>query len=85
MKILGCWLAVSFGITGAWSTLCYVAQTFQRRNMLSKLKLLHHDERGQGLVEYLLILALVALAATAGMSVLAKAISVPLSPLSARF
>ena len=32
------------------------------------LKGLHNDERGQGLVEYLLIVALVALAATAGMS-----------------
>jgi Flp pilus assembly pilin Flp len=29
---------------------------------------LHQDESGQGLVEYLLIVALVALAATAGMS-----------------
>ena len=29
---------------------------------------LHTDESGQGLVEYLLIVALVALAATAGMS-----------------
>ena len=28
----------------------------------------HNDESGQGLVEYLLIVALVALAATAGMS-----------------
>jgi pilus assembly protein Flp/PilA len=32
------------------------------------LKQLHNDESGQGLVEYLLIVALVALAATAGMS-----------------
>ena len=29
---------------------------------------LHNDESGQGLVEYLLIVALVALAATAGMT-----------------
>jgi len=29
---------------------------------------IHNDESGQGLVEYLLIVALVALAATAGMS-----------------
>lgn len=33
---------------------------------------LHEDESGQGLVEYLLILALVAFAATAGMSTLAS-------------
>ena len=32
---------------------------------------LHEDEAGQGLVEYLLILALVAFAATAGMGQLA--------------
>jgi len=35
------------------------------------LRQLHRDEEGQGLVEYLLILALVAFAATAGMSTLA--------------
>lgn len=34
----------------------------------SLLKNLHNDESGQGLVEYVLIVALVALAATAGMS-----------------
>ena len=33
---------------------------------------LHKDESGQGLVEYLLILALVAFAATAGMGSLAS-------------
>ena len=36
---------------------------------------LHKDEDGQGLVEYLLILALVALAATAGMKTLANGIN----------
>ena len=36
--------------------------------MPALLKGLHNDESGQGLVEYLLIIALVALAATAGMS-----------------
>jgi len=36
--------------------------------MLALMKRLHNDERGQGLVEYLLIVALVALAATAGMT-----------------
>jgi len=36
--------------------------------MYRSLKRLHQDDSGQGLVEYLLIVALVALAATAGMS-----------------
>lgn len=41
-------------------------------NMLAKL---HKDEEGQGLVEYLLILALVAFAATAGMGSLASGLN----------
>jgi Flp pilus assembly pilin Flp len=36
--------------------------------VLALMKGLHKDESGQGLVEYLLIVALVALAATAGMT-----------------
>jgi pilus assembly protein Flp/PilA len=36
---------------------------------------LQHDEAGQGLVEYLLILALVAFAATAGMKDLATGLN----------
>jgi pilus assembly protein Flp/PilA len=36
---------------------------------------LHRDETGQGLVEYLLILALVAFAATAGMNQLASGLN----------
>ncbi len=36
---------------------------------------LHREESGQGLVEYVLIIALVALAATAGMSSLASSIN----------
>lgn len=43
--------------------------------VLNSLARLHKDEAGQGLVEYLLILALVALAATAGMSSLAKGLN----------
>ena len=43
--------------------------------MLALLKGLHYDERGQGLVEYLLIVALVALAATAGMGTAASYIN----------
>ena len=41
-------------------------------NLLNVLIQLHKDEEGQGLVEYLLILALVAFAATAGMGSLAS-------------
>ena len=36
---------------------------------------LHSEEKGQGLVEYLLILALVAFAATAGMGKLASGLN----------
>jgi pilus assembly protein Flp/PilA len=40
--------------------------------VLNTFAQLHKDEEGQGLVEYLLILALVAFAATAGMGSLAS-------------
>jgi pilus assembly protein Flp/PilA len=43
--------------------------------VLNSLSHLHKDEAGQGLVEYLLILALVAFAATAGMKSLATGIN----------
>ena len=36
---------------------------------------LHRDESGQGLIEYVLIIALVAFAATAGMTALASSIN----------
>ena len=39
------------------------------------LKGLHHDECGQGLVEYLLMIALVPFAATAGMNTVASYIN----------
>jgi len=42
---------------------------------LQALARLHRDESGQGLVEYLLILALVAFAATAGMGKLAAGVN----------
>jgi Flp pilus assembly pilin Flp len=47
------------------------ARAARRRKMERLFDLVtrvHNDESGQGLVEYLLIVALVALAATAGMS-----------------
>lgn len=43
--------------------------------VLNSLAHLHKDEAGQGLVEYLLILALVAFAATAGMGALATGLN----------
>ncbi len=43
--------------------------------ILNTLSRLHKDEAGQGLVEYLLILALVAFAATAGMTTLASGLN----------
>jgi pilus assembly protein Flp/PilA len=42
---------------------------------MKTLRNLHQDESGQGLVEYLLIIALVAFAATAGMTGLATSLS----------
>ena len=43
--------------------------------VLNTLSRLHQDESGQGLVEYLLILALVAFAAVAGMNSLASGLN----------
>ena len=43
--------------------------------MINHLSRLQNDEAGQGLVEYLLILALVAFAATAGMNSLATGLN----------
>jgi len=43
--------------------------------VLKSLGRLHQDESGQGLVEYLLILALVAFAATAGMKSMATGLN----------
>ena len=49
---------------------------------LTLLGRLHQDEEGQGLVEYLLILALVAFAATAGMGSLASGLNSAFSMIS---
>jgi len=43
--------------------------------VLNTLTRLHNDESAQGLVEYLLILALIAFAATAGMTSLASGLN----------
>jgi pilus assembly protein Flp/PilA len=45
------------------------------RSFVNALLRLHRNDSGQGLVEYLLILALVAFAATAGMSQLASGLN----------
>jgi pilus assembly protein Flp/PilA len=45
------------------------------KSLLKSLTSLHRDESGQGLVEYVLVIALVALAATVGMNSLATAIN----------
>ena len=47
--------------------------------VVNTLVRLHKDEEGQGLVEYLLILALVAFAATAGMGSLASYLNIAFS------
>ena len=49
--------------------------TTMKTPILKLLNRLHQDEAGQGLVEYLLILALVAFAATAGMNSLATGLN----------
>ena len=46
-----------------------------RINLINSVTGFHDDETGQGLVEYTLIIALVGLAATAGMNTLASAIN----------
>jgi pilus assembly protein Flp/PilA len=45
------------------------------KKLINLLVRLRQDESGQGLVEYLLILALVAFAATAGMTTLASGLN----------
>jgi pilus assembly protein Flp/PilA len=43
--------------------------------IFSSISRLHNDEAGQGIVEYMLIIALIAFAATAGMSSLASGVN----------
>jgi len=45
------------------------------KSMLAHVTRLHRDEAGQGLVEYVLIIALIAFAAVAGMSTLASSLN----------
>ena len=50
--------------------------------ILESLNRLHNDEAGQGIVEYMLIIALVAFAATAGMSSLASGVNSAMTKIS---
>jgi pilus assembly protein Flp/PilA len=50
-------------------------------NLVSMLSRLHKEESGQDLIEYALVVALIALAATAGMSTLAGGINTAFSKL----
>lgn len=51
------------------------------KNLVSMLSRLHKEESGQDLIEYALVVALIALAATAGMSTLAGGINTAFSKL----
>jgi len=53
-----------------------------KRLLLRTLANLHKEESGQDLIEYALVVALIALAATAGMSSLATAINLAFNKLS---
>ncbi len=44
-------------------------------SILKSVARLHRDQEGQGVVEYVLLIALVAFAATAGMTVLASSVN----------
>lgn len=52
--------------------------------LVSSLARLRKDEAGQGLVEYLLILALIAFAATAGMGSLASGLNSAFSAVASK-
>ena len=52
------------------------------KTLVSALRRLHDEESGQDLIEYALVVALIALAATAGMSSLASGINTAFSTLS---
>jgi Flp pilus assembly pilin Flp len=60
---------------GAAGLECWEEEGMSFKSVFNSVVALHKDRAGQGLVEYLLILALVALAATAGMKTLANGIN----------
>lgn len=51
------------------------------KTLIFELSRLHREESGQDLIEYALVVALIALAATAGMSTLASGINTAFSKL----
>ena len=55
-----------------------------KTNVLRTLQALHNDESGQDLIEYALVAALIALAATAGMGVLATDINQAFSSIGSK-
>jgi pilus assembly protein Flp/PilA len=73
------------GGTGSAGTI--VEHNFQfggteMESIMNTLASLHQDESAQGLVEYVLLIALVALAATAGMNTLASSVNSAFSKVS---
>jgi pilus assembly protein Flp/PilA len=52
-----------------------IREDVEMKSALSFLSILHREESGQDLIEYALVVALIALAATAGMSSLANGIN----------
>ena len=58
-----------------WESEKTYEETIMKTLILNSLNRLHNDEAGQGLVEYLLIIALVAFAACAGMTSLASGLN----------
>jgi pilus assembly protein Flp/PilA len=75
----GLWVAYYMNVQLSPRPPCLGAGIPKEMNMtmlvLNTLARLHQNEEGQGLVEYLLILALVAFAATAGMTSLASGLN----------
>ncbi len=54
------------------------------RSILGLLSRLHREEEGQGIVEYMLLIVFVALAATAGMNTFASQINVLFSAIASK-
>jgi pilus assembly protein Flp/PilA len=67
--------AVWFDEIGSARSYMELGENSMRSFVINALIRLHQDDKGQGLVEYLLILALVAFAATAGMGSLASGLN----------
>ncbi len=54
------------------------------KSILNLLSRLHREEEGQGIVEYMLLIVFVALAATAGMNTFASQINVLFSSIASK-